>query len=41
MHRLAAFMIGCVAGYMLNEYVESVLKSLDIQRDSLALPEDE
>ena len=41
MHRLAAFMLGCVTGYMLNEYVEVVLKSLDNQRDSLALPEDE
>jgi len=25
MHKLVAFMLGCVAGYMLNEYVERIV----------------
>ena len=41
MHKLVAFILGCVAGYMLNEYVESVLESLDSRGDVLALPEDD
>ncbi len=41
MHKLVAFILGCVAGYMLNEYVESVLESLGGRGDALALPEDE
>ena len=31
MHKLAAFVLGCVAGYMLNEYVEVVLGHFDFE----------
>ena len=41
MHKLVAFMLGCVAGYMLNEYVESVLENLGTGDDSNELLRDE
>ena len=38
MHKLVAFILGCVAGYALNECIEAVVGSLTTGQDSLPLP---
>ncbi len=38
MHKLVAFILGCVAGYALNECIEVVVGSLTAGQDTLPLP---
>ena len=35
MHKLVAFILGCVAGYALNECIEAVVGSLATGQDTL------